>query len=94
MNFKPLGEKILVERKEEETKTASGLIIPDSAKEKPFQGNVVAVSKAVLEAGELKVGDEVLFSKYGGTEIKIAGTEYLVLDTNPKNSDVIGVFTK
>lgn len=94
MNFKPLGERILVERKEEETKTASGLIIPDNAKEKPMQGTVAAVSKAVKKAGEISVGDEVMFSKYGGTEVVIDGKEYLVLATGLTGNDVIGVFTK
>lgn len=94
MNFKPLGERILVERKEEETKTASGIIIPDNAKEKPLQGTVVAVSNAVEKAGEVKVGDEVMFGKYGGTEVSIDGKDYLVLATGLTGNDVIGVFTK
>ncbi|MCV6607572.1 MAG: co-chaperone GroES, partial [Campylobacterales bacterium] len=89
MNFKPLGERILVERKEEETKTASGIIIPDNAKEKPLQGTVVAVSNAVEKAGEVKVGDEVMFGKYGGTEVSIDGKDYLVLATGLTGNDVI-----
>ena len=94
MNFKPLGERILVERREEETKTASGIIIPDNAKEKPLQGVVVAISNSVEKAGEVKVGDEVLFGKYAGTEVVIEGKDYLVLATGITGNDVIGVFTK
>lgn len=94
MNFRPLGERILVERKEEETKTASGIIIPDNAKEKPLQGTVVAVSTGVEKAGEIKIGDEVMFGKYGGTEVSIDGKDYLVLATGLTGNDVIGVFTK
>ncbi len=93
MNFKPLGERVLVERKEEESKTASGLIIPDSAKEKPAEGTVVAMSKSVEETGELKVGDRVCFGKYAGNEVAIDGKEYIVLQAGKKASEIIGVFS-
>jgi len=87
MNFKPLGKRILVERTEEVTKTASGIIIPDSAKEKPQMGRVVALSKKVDERGEIKSGDTVLFGKYAGTEISVDGKEYLVMSID----DILGV---
>lgn len=87
MNFKPLGKRILVERTEEVTKTASGIIIPDSAKEKPQMGKVVALSKKVEDKGEVKNGDTVLFGKYAGTEINIDGKEYLVMSVD----DILGV---
>ena len=86
MEFKPLGERVLVQRLEEDTKTASGIIIPDNAKEKPLFGVVKAVSK---EVKLLEEGDQVAFTKYGGTEIKLDGTEYLIL----KLEDILGVFT-
>ncbi len=87
MNFKPLGKRILVERTEEVTKTASGIIIPDSAKEKPQIGKVVAVSKKLEDKGEVKCGDTVLFGKYAGTEISVEGKEYLVMSID----DILGV---
>ncbi|MDD3468280.1 MAG: co-chaperone GroES [Campylobacterales bacterium] len=87
MNFKPLGKRILVERTEEVTKTASGIIIPDSAKEKPQMGKVVAVSKKLEDKGEVKCGDTVLFGKYAGTEISVEGKEYLVMSID----DILGV---
>jgi len=93
MNIRPLHDRIIVERLEEETTTASGIIIPDSAKEKPVQGNVIAVGKGkVTEDGkvlplDVKVGDKVLFGKYSGTEIKIEGKEYLMM----REDDVLGV---
>ena len=93
MNIRPLHDRIIVERLEEETTTASGIIIPDSAKEKPQQGNVKAVGKGkVTEDGkvlplDVKVGDKVLFGKYSGTEIKIEGKEYLMM----REDDVLGV---
>ena len=88
MNIRPLHDRIIVERLEEETTTASGIIIPDSAKEKPQQGNVKAVGKGkVTEDGkvlplDVKVGDKVLFGKYAGTEIKIDGKEYKIFSTD------------
>jgi len=93
MNIRPLHDRIIVERLEEETTTASGLIIPDSAKEKPMQGDVIAVGKGkVTEDGkvlplDVKVGDKVLFGKYSGTEIKIEGKEFLMM----REDDVLGV---
>jgi chaperonin GroES len=93
MNIRPLHDRIIVERLEEETTTASGIIIPDSAKEKPMQGNVIAVGKGkVTEDGkvlplDVKVGDTVLFGKYSGTEVKIEGNEYLMM----REDDVLGV---
>jgi chaperonin GroES len=96
MNIRPLHDRIIVERVEEETKTAGGLFIPDTAKEKPQQGKVIAVGKGkVTEDGKLlgmdvKVGDRILFGKYSGTEIKIEGKEYLMM----REDDVLGVIEK
>ena len=84
MNFKPLGDRVLVERVEETNTTASGIIIPDNAKEKPSQAKVVAVSN---EVEDVKEGDVVVFGKYSGTELALEGKEYLVLET----SDILGV---
>ena len=84
--IKPLNNKVLVERLEAETKTAGGIVLPDSAKEKPTEGRVVAIGPGRLTAeGErvapdLKVGDHVLFSTYAGTTVKADGSEYLILD--------------
>ena len=86
MNFKPLGLRLLVERVEEASKTASGIIIPDSAKEKPLTAKVVAVGNEI-DTTIIAVGDEVVFAKYGGTEITLDGKEYLVLNVD----DVLGV---
>jgi len=96
MNIRPLQDRIIVERVEEETKTAGGLIIPDTAKEKPQQGKVVAVGKGKkTEDGkvlplDVKVGDRVLFGKYAGTEIKVEGKEYLMM----REDDILGVVEK
>lgn len=85
MNLKPLGDRLVVKVLEAEEKTASGIVLPDKAKEKPQEGEVMAVgSGKTLENGtrvdmEVKVGDRVLYSKYAGTEIKIKGEEYLIL---------------
>ncbi|WP_225072698.1 co-chaperone GroES [Desulfuromonas sp. CSMB_57] len=93
MNIRPLRDRIIVERLEEEAKTAGGLIIPDTAKEKPQQGVVKAVGKGkVTEDGkvlpmDIKVGDKVLFGKYAGTEIKIDGREYQIM----REDDILGV---
>lgn len=84
MNFQPLGKRVLVKRVEETKTTASGIIIPDNAKEKPLTGKVVAVSK---DLSELKEGDTILFAKYGGTEVKLDADEYLVLNID----DVLGI---
>ncbi len=91
--LRPLGDRIIIELVEVEEKTASGLVLPDSAKEKPQQGKVVAVGTGrVLDNGtrvelEVKEGDTIIFSKYSGTEVKYEGTEYLVL----RESDILAV---
>lgn len=83
--IKPLGERVVIKVLEKEEKTASGIVLPDTAKEKPQKGEIVAVgSGKLLENGqrvalEVKVGDRVIFAKYAGTEIKLDGTEYLIL---------------
>lgn len=93
MKLRPLQDRILVQRVEEETKTKGGIIIPDTAKEKPAEGKVMAVGNGKLgEDGkrvalEVKKGDRILFGKYAGTEIKIEGEEYLIL----REDDVLGV---
>jgi chaperonin GroES len=93
MKIRPLHDRILVKRLEEEQKTKGGIIIPDSAKEKPAEGEVVAVGKGKLnDKGEripveLKAGDRILFSKYGGTDVKVDGQEYLIM----REDDVLGV---
>lgn len=85
MNIKPLGDRVVIKVLEKEEKTASGIVLPDTAKEKPQQGEIVAVgSGKMLENGqrvplEVKVGDKVIFSKFAGTEMKLDGTEYLIL---------------
>ncbi|MBX2078601.1 co-chaperone GroES [Campylobacter peloridis] len=84
MNFQPLGKRVLVKRVEETKTTASGIIIPDNAKEKPLMGEVVAVSK---EVEDIKANDKVVFAKYGGSEIKLDNEEYLVLNTD----DILGI---
>jgi len=87
VNFIPNEDRILVEAAAAEEKTASGIIIPDTAKEKPQEGTVVAVGQGTDEKSvTLKVGDRVLYGKYSGTEITIGGVEYLIM----KNSDVFG----
>ena len=93
MSFRPLSDRILVERVEESEKTKGGIIIPDTAKEKPAEGKVVASGNGRMgEDGKLlpmdvKVGDRVLFSKYGGTEVKVDGIDYLIM----RQDDVLGV---
>lgn len=93
MKFRPLHDRVLVKRVEQEEKTAGGIIIPDSAKEKPQQGEILAVgSGARDESGkavplDVKVGDIVLFGKWSGTEVKVDGQELLVM----KESDIIGI---
>jgi chaperonin GroES len=93
MNIKPLGDRIVVERLEQDTKTAGGIIIPDTAKEKPKQAKVIAVGPGAKDnngkriAMDVEVGEIVLFTQWAGNEIKIEGKEFLVL----KESDVIGV---
>jgi len=91
--IRPLHDRLLVERIEEESRTAGGIIIPDTAKEKPMKGKVIAVGngnrneKGEIKPLDLKVGDLVLFAKWGGTEIKLDGKEFLIM----KESDVLAV---
>jgi chaperonin GroES len=93
MKLRPLQDRILVQRVEEETTTKGGIIIPDTAKEKPAEGKVVAVGSGKLGddgkriALEIKKGDRILFGKYAGTEVKIDGEEYLIM----REDDVLGV---
>jgi len=93
MNIRPLNDRILVKRLEQESKSAGGIIIPDSAKEKPAEGEIIAVGNGKLNdkgervALEVKVGDRVLFSKYGGTDVKLDGEEYLIM----REDDILGV---
>jgi chaperonin GroES len=93
MKLRPLQDRILVQRVQEETKTKGGIIIPDTAKEKPAEGKIVAVGNGKLGddgkriALEVKEGDRILFGKYAGSEIKIEGEEYLIL----REDDVLGV---
>jgi len=93
MKIRPLNDRILVKRLEGEEKTAGGIIIPDSAKEKPAEGEIVAIGPGKRnEAGErvaidLAVGDRVLFSKYGGTEVKLDGEDFLIM----REDDILGV---
>lgn len=94
LNMRPLHDRILVRRMEEDEKTAGGIIIPDSAKEKPQRGEIVATGKGrITEEGktlplEVKEGDKVLFSKYAGTELKLDGSEFLMM----REEDILGVF--
>ena len=93
MKFRPLPDRVLVQRMESEDKTAGGIIIPDTAKEKPMEGKVIAVgSGARDETGkvqplDVKAGDAVLFGKWSGTEVKIDGQDYLIM----KESDIMGI---
>ena len=93
MKIRPLNDRILVQRLEQEEKTSGGIIIPDSAKEKPAEGKVVAAGNGKLnDAGqrvamEVKVGDRVLFSKYGGTDVKLDGEDYLIM----REDDILGI---
>ncbi|NJC40569.1 chaperonin GroES [Brevundimonas alba] len=93
MAFRPLGDRVLVKRVEEESKTKGGIIIPDTAKEKPQEGEVVAVGPGArdesgkVNALELKAGDRILFGKWSGTEVKLEGEDLIIM----KESDVLGV---
>ena len=93
MKFRPLHDRVLVQREESEEKTAGGIIIPDTAKEKPMQGKVISVGSGERdEQGKLtpldvKDGDTILFGKWSGTEIKLDGTDYLIM----KESDIMGI---
>ena len=93
MKFRPLGDRVLVKRVEEETKTKGGIIIPDTAKEKPQEGEVVAVGPGArndtgdIVALDVKAGDRILFGKWSGTEVKLDGQDLLIM----KESDILGV---
>jgi chaperonin GroES len=93
MKIRPLQDRVIVKRLEEEEKTKGGIIIPDTAKEKPQEGKVIAVGKGkVTEDGkviplDVKVGDKILFGKYSGTEIKIEGEEHLIM----REEDILGI---
>ncbi|MBI1238832.1 MAG: co-chaperone GroES [Alphaproteobacteria bacterium] len=93
MNFRPLADRVVVKRVSEDTKTAGGIIIPDTVQEKPQEGEIVAVGPGARDedgkriAMELSVGDRILFGKWSGTEVKIDGQELLIM----KESDVMGV---
>ena len=95
MAFRPLGDRVLVKRVEEEEKTKGGIIIPDTAKEKPQEGEVVAVGPGARDEDgdyikpELNVGDRILFGKWSGTEVKIDGEDLIIM----KESDVLGVLS-
>ena len=96
MKIRPLHDRIIVRRLEEEEKTKGGIIIPDTAKEKPMEGKIIAAGKGkVLEDGKIhpldvKVGDRILFGKYSGTEVKIDGEEHLIM----REDDILGVIEK
>lgn len=93
MTLKPLGDRVVVKAIEEEERTPGGIVLPDTAKEKPQKGEVIAVgSGKLLDNGErvaleVSVGDKVIFAKYGGTEVKVDGTEYLIL----RESDILAI---
>ena len=96
MAFRPLGDRVLVKRVEEESKTKGGIIIPDTAKEKPQEGEVLAVGPGARDEHgkrvemDVKAGDRILFGKWSGTEVKIDGDDLLIM----KESDVLGVIEK
>ena len=96
MKIRPLADKVIVERIEAETKTAGGIVLPDSAKEKPQRGKVLSVGEGKLlddgskGAMQVKKGDEVLFTSYAGAEVKLDGKEYLIMD----ESDIMAVIEK
>ena len=90
--FRPLGDRILIKRIKEEEKTKGGIIIPDTAKEKPQEGKVVAVGKGKYEDGklipiEVKVGDKILFGKYSGSEVKLEGEDLIIM----REDDILGI---
>jgi chaperonin GroES len=95
MDLKPLGDRLIVEVLDEEETTVSGIVLPDTAKEKPQRGRVLAVGPGRYEEGKLvpidvRVNDEIIFSKYGGTEVKLGADEYLIL----RESDVLAKVEK
>jgi len=93
MKFRPLGDRVLVKRVEEETKTKGGIIIPDTAKEKPQEGEVISIGPGArddngkIQPLDVKAGDRILFGKWSGTEVKVDGQDLLIM----KESDVLGV---
>ena len=93
MRFRPLGDRVVVRRVKEDTKTAGGIIIPDTAQEKPQEGEIIAVGPGALDdsgkrvAPEVKAGDRVLFGKWSGTEVKLDGDDLLIM----KESDIMGI---
>ena len=93
MNMRPLGDRVIVRRVEEETQTAGGIYIPDSATEKPSEGEVLAVGKGrITDAGttipmNVSVGDKIVFGKYAGSEVKVDGEDYLIM----KEEDILGI---
>jgi chaperonin GroES len=94
-SLQPLEDRVVVKPSEEEETTASGIVIPDTAKERPQEGEVIAVGPGRFEEGnripmDVKVGDKVIYSKYGGTEVKVEGEEYLILSAR----DVLAVVSK
>ena len=95
MNFKPLHDRVVIEPMEQEEKTAGGIIVPDTAKEKPMQGKVLAVGPGArgedgtLQPPDVKKGDTILYGKYSGTEVKIDDKELLIM----RESDIMGVLT-
>jgi chaperonin GroES len=96
MSFRPLGDRVLVKRVEEESKTKGGIIIPDTAKEKPQEGEVLAVGPGARDENgkrvdmDVKAGDRILFGKWSGTEVKIDGEDLIIM----KESDILGVVDK
>ncbi len=96
MHFRPLHDRVVVRRVEEDTKTKGGIIIPDTAQEKPMQGEVIAVGPGArdetgkIQPLDVKAGDYVLFGKWSGTEVKLDGVEYLIM----KESDIMGIIEK
>jgi chaperonin GroES len=95
MKFRPLHDRVVVRRIEEDERTKGGIIIPDTAKEKPIEGEVIAVGPGKVEDGKriepsVKAGDRVLFGKYAGTEVKLDGEEHLIL----REDDILGVIEK
>jgi chaperonin GroES len=96
VNIRPLHDRVIVRRLEEERKTPGGIVIPDTAKEKPVQGEVIAVGKGkILEDGkvrplDVKAGDKILFGKYSGTEVKVGSDELLVM----REEDIMGIIEK
>lgn len=96
MTFRPLHDRVLVKRIESEEKTKSGIIIPDTAKEKPMEGEIISVGSGIRQENgsvtplDVKAGDRVLFGKWSGTEIKLDGNDYIVM----KESDIMGILAK